>query len=90
MGLRPSHYAAVLEGKARAGWFEVISENFIDTEGRPLCVLEKVRENFSIGMHGVSLNIGSPDPVNFNYLKKLKTLIRRIQPSVATDHLCWE
>ncbi|MDB5037244.1 MAG: hypothetical protein JWQ35_772 [Bacteriovoracaceae bacterium] len=89
IGLRHPHYSAVLAGESKVGWFEVISENFMDTEGRPLHILEKVRENFPIGTHGVSLNIGSPDPINLPYLKKLKALIKRIEPYVVSDHLCW-
>jgi uncharacterized protein (UPF0276 family) len=89
IGLRPPHYSEVLSGRSQVGWFEIISENFIDTEGKPLWVLEKVRENYRIGMHGVSLNIGSPDPVDFKYLAKIKNLMNRIEPSFVSDHLCW-
>lgn len=89
IGLRPPHYSEILSGKFEVSWFEVISENFMDTEGRPLHVLEQIRALSPIGLHGVSLNIGSSDPVNVDYLTRLKTLIHRIQPQFVSDHLCW-
>jgi uncharacterized protein (UPF0276 family) len=89
IGLRSVHYQEILAGKATVDWFEIISENYMDTGGRPLSILEKIRADFPVCMHGVSLNIGSPDPINKNYLKRLKRLADRIQPELVTDHLCW-
>jgi uncharacterized protein len=70
-------------------WFEVISENFMMAGGRPLQVLEKVREHYPIVLHGVSLSIGSTDPLNRNYLNQLASLARRFEPAWISDHLCW-
>lgn len=70
-------------------WFEVISENFMVDGGRPLQVLERVRSHYPIVMHGVSLSIGSTDPLNVAYLKHLATIARRFEPSWISDHLCW-
>ncbi len=89
IGLRPPHYEKVLRGESKMQWFEVISENFIDSGGRPLWILEQVRRDYSIGMHGVSLNVGSSDSLNKNYLKKLNELIKKIDPMIVSDHLCW-
>lgn len=93
VGLRPPHYPYVLENKPDIAWFEVISENFMglgeQEGGRPISVLEKVRENYPIVLHGVSLSIGSVDPLDQVYLTKLKALVERIQPSLVSDHLCW-
>ncbi|MBN8554559.1 MAG: DUF692 domain-containing protein [Deltaproteobacteria bacterium] len=89
IGLRTSHYSEIRNGNARVDWFEIISENYIDSGGAPLSMIEKVREDHPIAMHGVSLNIGSSDKVDKNYLKKLKELKNRISPFVISDHLCW-
>ena len=93
LGLRPTHYAEVLKNQHGLDWFEVISENFMGLEGagagRPLRVLEKVRRNHPVALHGVSLSIGSADPLNRSYLKKLKALIAHIEPEIVSDHLCW-
>ena len=70
-------------------WFEVISENFMVEGGRPLQVLEGVRSHYPIVMHGVSLSIGSADPLNTSYLKELARTVRRFEPSWVSDHLCW-
>lgn len=88
IGLRPAHYARVLEG-ARADWFEVISENFMIPGGRPLAILEQVRADTPIVLHGVSLSIGSTDPLNETYLDELAALAARVEPAWVSDHLCW-
>lgn len=90
VGLRPTHYPYLLEKpETVVQWFEVISENYMDTEGRPLVVLEKIRKDYPIALHGVSLSIGSPDPVNLDYLSALKKLVNRIDPFLISDHFCW-
>jgi len=70
-------------------WFEVISENFMVEGGRPVQVLEGVRSHYPIVMHGVSLSIGSVDPLNLGYLKQLGANVRRFEPAWVSDHLCW-
>lgn len=88
-GLRRNHFSYILEEKPKVDWFEAISENFMVAGGRPLFVLDRMRENYPVVLHGVSLSIGSADPLNRDYLKKLKTLIARVQPAWVSDHLCW-
>jgi uncharacterized protein (UPF0276 family) len=88
-GLRAEHYDDVLAGAKGADWFEAISENYMDTRGRPLAVLESVRRDYPIALHGVSLSIGSTDPLDFDYLAELRGLIDRIDPVITSDHLCW-
>jgi uncharacterized protein len=88
IGLRPKHYPRVLDGE-RADWFEVISENYMVRGGRPLAVLERVRADTPVVLHGVSLSIGSTDPLDGEYLGELGKLIARIEPAWVSDHLCW-
>ncbi len=89
VGLRTKHYAHVLEHCPAVDWFEIISENFMVPGGKPLHVLDQVRSRYPIAMHGVSLSIGSTDPLNLDYLRGLKELARRVQPAWVSDHLCW-
>lgn len=89
VGLRSQHYQDVLDGRPSVDWFEVITENYMDTGGRPLDVLETVRRDFPIALHGVGLSIGSTDELDQGYLGRLKTLVERIEPALVTDHLCW-
>jgi len=70
-------------------WFEVIAENFMVDGGRPLEVLEAVRANYPIVLHGVSLSVGSTDPLNRDHLRRLAELARRFAPAWISDHLCW-
>src|SRR6201997_1742593 len=89
VGLRHEHFDRVMDGSARADWFEVISENFMIRGGRPLLVLEKAREQAPIVLHGVSLNLGGVDPLRSSYLDELAALIERFEPAWVSDHLCW-
>jgi uncharacterized protein (UPF0276 family) len=89
LGLRKEHYAAVLNERPPVDWFEIISENYIDSHGRPRYVLEQVAEQYPIVMHGVSLSIGSTDPLDFDYLAKLKRLAGEVGARWISDHLCW-
>jgi uncharacterized protein len=89
VGLRPKHYGRFLESRPRVDWVEAISENFMGIGGRPLAVLEKVRRDVPVALHGVSLSIGSSDPLNGEYLAQLSELVNRIEPAVVSDHLCW-
>lgn len=89
LGLRVPHYDTILETLPSVDWFEVLSENYLVPGGKPLYYLERIREHYPVVMHGVSLSIGSTDPVNPDYLKQLKALAERIEPQWISDHLCW-
>jgi hypothetical protein len=89
VGLRSVHFGHILEHWPAVDWFEVISENFIDSGGRPRYVLEQIAQRYPVVMHGVSLSIGSTDPLNFEYLAKLKRLAREVNAHWISDHLCW-
>lgn len=88
-GLRREHYDEVLAGATGCDWFEAISENYMDTGGRPSSVLERVRRDRPMALHGVGLSIGGSDPLDRRYLGNLRALADRIQPALLTDHLCW-
>jgi len=89
LGLRTQHYEAILESRPKVDWFEIISENFMVPGGKPLHYLDRIRAHYPMVMHGVSMSIGSIDPLDRNYLKQLKALIERVQPAWVSDHLCW-
>jgi len=89
LGLRSKHFNYILEHKPAVDWFEVISENFMDSGGRPRHVLLQLAEQYPIVMHGVSMSIGSSDPLNKEYLTKLKVLAAEVNPLWISDHLCW-
>jgi uncharacterized protein (UPF0276 family) len=89
LGLRPQHYPAILDGKPGVDWFEILSENYMVDGGRPLAKLMAIRARYPMVMHGVSLSIGSTDPLNVDYLAKLKALAERVEPAIISDHLCW-
>jgi len=89
VGLRSVHFDYILSHQPPVDWFEIISENFIDSQGWPRQVLNRIAERYPVVMHGVSLSIGSSDPLDFDYLAKLKRLASEIAPMWVSDHLCW-
>lgn len=89
LGLRPAYYNEILAEKPAVDWFEIISENYMVPGGRPLVMLDKIRADYPIVMHGVSLSIGSTAPLNMDYLAQLKALAARVEPAWISDHLCW-
>jgi uncharacterized protein (UPF0276 family) len=89
IGLRSKHYGHVLANWPELDWFEILSENYMHTGGRPLWVLDQVAERYPVVMHGVSLNIGSTDPLDSDYLRDLVALRDRIAARFVSDHLCW-
>lgn len=89
IGLRREHFGVVLAEKPAIPWFEVISENFMLPGGRPMHVLENVRRDYPVAMHGVSMSLGSAEPLNGDHLTRLKTLVDRFEPAIVSDHLCW-
>lgn len=89
IGLRTQHFAQLLAAPPPVGWVEAISENFMTEGGRPLAVLEKVRRDVPVVLHGVALSVGGVDPLSERYLDDLARLVRRIEPALVSDHLCW-
>lgn len=89
LGLRTEHYQDIIDNKPAVDWFEILSENYMVPGGKPLANLDKIRADYPMVMHGVSLSIGSTDPLNQTYLKDLKSLVEHVQPHWLSDHLCW-
>ena len=93
LGLRPQHFPEILGDDPTStdgvDWFEILSENFIDVGGPPMRSMMTVRERFLIVMHGVSMLIGSMDPLDMEYLEGLRALVDKVEPVLISDHLCW-
>jgi uncharacterized protein len=89
IGLRPKHFARFMAERPPVDWVEAVTENFMAPGGRPVAVLEKVRAEVPVVLHGVSLSIGSVDPIPEVYLSELAALVQRVEPALVSDHLCW-
>lgn len=90
LGLRSQHYEYLENSpKTQVKWFEALTENYIDTHGRPRAILELVRKDYQIALHGVSLSIASAEGLDENYLLRLRKLADEIEPFIISDHLCW-
>lgn len=89
VGLRTTHFQHILDHTPAVDWFEIVSENFMNTGGRPLWVLDQIAERYPIVMHGVSMSIGTTDPLDTDYLDELKRLAARVNAVWLGDHVCW-
>jgi uncharacterized protein (UPF0276 family) len=89
VGLRVPHYRHVLSERPEVDFFEVISENFMVQGGKPRYHLARVLESYRVVQHGVSLGIAGPEPLNREYLKRLKELLAQVKPPWLSDHFCW-
>lgn len=89
LGLRTAHYPDFLAEPQAVDWLEIISDNYLVPGGKPLRMLDAIRERYPMAMHGVALSIGSVDGPDERYLTRLKQLLDRVQPMWVSDHLCW-
>jgi uncharacterized protein (UPF0276 family) len=89
LGLRTVHYEDILATRPHVDWFEALSENYMVPGGKPLYYLDRIRADYPVVLHGVSMSIGSSDPLDLEYLKELKALADRVEPVWMSDHLCW-
>lgn len=89
LGLRAPHFDHVLEHRPSVDFFEILTENYLGTGGRPRHVLERVAESYPLVMHGVSMSVGSTDPIDFDYLDAVADLADRVGARWISDHVCW-
>jgi len=89
VGLRVPHFPAIFAGDAKIDFFEIITENFMVAGGPPLTNLRRILERYAVVMHGVSLSIAAAEPLDFDYLKRVKRLCRLTETPWLSDHLCW-
>jgi hypothetical protein len=89
LGLRTDHYEEILASRPKVDWFEALTENYLVPGGKPLHYLDRIRAEFPMVLHGVSLSIGSHEALDREYLKALKRLAQRVEPAWVSDHLCW-
>lgn len=89
LGLRTEHYRDFLAAPQAVDWLELISENYLVAGGKPLYFLDRIRQDYPMVLHGVSLSIGSSDPLDAGYLRELRGLVDRVEPAWVSDHLCW-
>jgi uncharacterized protein (UPF0276 family) len=89
LGLRSSHYQEIFETRPDVPWFELLSDNYMAAGGLPIQRAEQIRQNYPVTLHGVGMSLGSADPLNFEYLKRLKNLAEHLQPTYVSDHIAW-
>jgi uncharacterized protein (UPF0276 family) len=89
LGLRSVHVDEIMESRPEVGWFEILADNHLVNGGRAKAEALAIRENYAMSMHCVNMSIGSTDPLNWDYLKKIKNLSKELKPWIISDHLCW-
>jgi len=89
IGLRSPHHTEFLNRRPPIPWVEVHSENFFADGGRQLQVLDAVRRDYGVSLHGVGLSLGSTDPLDPEHLRRLRRLVQRVEPALVSEHACW-
>lgn len=89
LGLRPEHYTTILAEHPEVDWFEILTDNYLVPGGKALQFLHQIRARYPIVMHGVSMSLGSTDPIDVSYLREIKLLANQVEPQWISDHLCW-
>lgn len=89
LGLRSSHYQEIFETKPDVPWFELLTDNYMADGGLPILRAEQIRQDYPVTLHGVGMSLGSTDPLNTDYLSRLKKLIERLEPAYVSDHIAW-
>lgn len=89
VGLRTSHYDSVLRTQSKIDWLEIMTDDFLVDGGVALDVLEPLATRYPLVMHGVSMSLGGTDPLRYDYLRRVKDLMARVQPVWVSDHFCW-
>ncbi|WP_374000580.1 DUF692 domain-containing protein [Bdellovibrio bacteriovorus] len=90
MGLRPPHFSFLEQRPTtEVAWFEAQTETYIHTQGRSLEMLQAIRQDYPLALHGISMNIGSPEGIRVDYLQGLRDLIERVEPFIVSDHMSW-
>src|SRR5579862_5315324 len=89
LGLVSKHYGEALDNPPNIDFYELISENYLETEGYPRHVADQLAARGPVLLHGVNLSIGGTDPLDRDYLRRLRDLARRVRATFVSDHLCW-
>ncbi len=89
VGLKPEHFAEILDTEPDIGWFEVHAENYMGDGGPPHHFLSLIRERYPLSIHGVGLSIGGEGALDAEHLKRLKTVVDRYSPGLFSEHLAW-
>ncbi|MGZ3236426.1 MAG: MNIO family bufferin maturase [Burkholderiaceae bacterium] len=89
VGLRAPHYREFLQHRPAVDWLEVHTENYLDQGGWDAHVLEQLRQDYPISLHGVGLGIGSARGFSEQHLQHVCEVVQRVQPALVSEHLCW-
>lgn len=89
VGLRAPHYRQFLGDRPAVDWLEVHTENYLDQSGRDWHVLQQLRRNYPVSLHGVGLGLGSARSFSMQHLERVRALVRNIEPCLVSEHLCW-
>jgi uncharacterized protein (UPF0276 family) len=89
IGVRAPHYAQVLERRPALEFLEIHGENFFAAGGRAPAWLARLRAAYPLSVHGVGLSLGSVDPIDERHLARLEAVVRRYEPLLVSEHLCW-
>jgi uncharacterized protein (UPF0276 family) len=89
IGLRAAHYDAFIAGRPEVAFLEVHTENFFHDGGREAQLLDHLRRDYPLSLHGVGLAPGSAGPLDCTHLRRVAAAVRRYEPAAVSEHACW-
>lgn len=89
VGLRAEHFEEALAAPAAGLWFEVHAENYMIAGGARLALLEKVRTDADVSLHGVAMSLAGASKPDVDHLAAFKRLVDRFEPALVSEHLAW-
>lgn len=73
----------------RPDFIEVAPENWMGVGGYWKKQFRQALEIYPLFVHGLSLSIGSPDPLDYTFLKQLKHFLREHKAVLYSEHLSY-
>ncbi len=87
--LKHEHISAIDAAPPFGQFFEVHAENYMGAGGTPHRILERIRRDYPLSLHGVCMSIGGPNPIDVSHLNKFRDLVDRYEPALVSEHLAW-
>jgi uncharacterized protein (UPF0276 family) len=89
LGFKPEHFADAMRCSAAGMWYEIHAENYMVAGGTRLSLLDALRDQHPVSVHGVGLSLASAEEPDHQHLLRLKQVVDRSEAFVVSEHLAW-
>ncbi|ORU92489.1 MAG: hypothetical protein A6F70_02930 [Cycloclasticus sp. symbiont of Bathymodiolus heckerae] len=90
LGLRRAFTGPLSEQPpSNVDFYEIVPENWIRIGGNFGKQLRALTEQFPFVTHGLSLSLGSPDPIDVEFVRDIRDFLKLHQIKIYTEHLTY-